>query len=568
MKFAWVFLLSCFMLFAGADDSLAQRIHPNDIKYNRVADEAGCRALMSSPEKPGFLDEIAYGGGSVCPCAEGAWIERIIQCFTSESHGLIPKAIATLMEPSTPYGKFYNALLYGSILAALVLFGVNLIMGTFYSLPKEAFLLLIKIGAVSLVFGNFQLIYLEVIKSLGDLVNLMMGVSDGLIDMCGSGVSANIWAQWDCMFSKLTGFISLKSGSGGSVGLVGGFLIAGIIGFMTSWLFVFGVGTAIFFGIGYIVVTILLLCMRLVYSYLMAVIGISFIYLLAPIFIPMIFFGQTTKRFIVWFQLLIAYMLQPMLLVLFSIIMLIAINFAIFVGPTSLYSAIAGRTISTPMSFGDAVRTRVNSAFSGTNDWTQAIVKKPILDMSATTDPGTYTPNQNESDAINIGDGTTGIGGITVKEVVRDNTSYDKGLLVSKMDISKAKDSFNLKEGVVLEVDSNNKPVLDENGDQNKISVSAEDHWITNILLQIVSSCILLFILYNIMHAIPQMTEDLVTQRMRAFGGVTAQTMIGESFIRKGLEGSKEAARRGSETGMYDDAIKQTMSELAKSATR
>lgn len=554
MRFFICIAIMMTLLFVSGGDAIAQR--DNGISSSKTYNKAGCEEIRNATNKKGMLDEFVMGGGSVCPCAPkpSLWVERIISCFAAAPGGIIYESVKALLDSSSPYKTFYNTLVGGTILFAVVLFGLNMVMGSIQSLPKESFTLILKIGGVLLFFSNYLEVYgyaLDIIQGLSKIIGDAAGNIGNICETQTTlGKTPTLWARWDCLFQKFTG-------------LVGGYMAIGILAFATAAVFSGGIGVAMFIGFGYVIMTILLISMRLVYTYLVAIMAVSFLFLLAPIFVPMIFFGQTYNKFTTWFKIIIIYMLQPMLLSLFMVLMLTALEFAIFVGPTSIMSAVSNNDISESISFSEAMsgntaKTSVTNtdsldnvitAVTGSTDWSSYVKRMPIFKFIEHTDSGVNTTNQSQSDAVNPVGTDTGISGnqpttATNSQGANAAGSYKGGVLVPKIDF----------DGMFSYLKARGKAL-------------SKDEWLKNILLNILSSAVLVFILYNLVHALPQITHDLVSQNFgSAFGGSTKARMIGESEIRKSMEAGKEAMRRSAETGDVGGSVLSVAKEGFNSA--
>lgn len=556
MRFFMCLFLLMGLLFAGSFEANAQvgGVDPADI--DSVQKKQAC-AEMKDPNRPnqaGLVDDFISSGGAICPCTDGVWIERIIECFTSESYGIVPEVMKSVLRgpPSSgpgsnmpSYKDFSNAIIYGTILLAVTLFGLSMIMGSIQSLPKESFVLVLKVGGVILFFSQFESFYISVLEILRMLVNIVGEAAGEIGNICGKGTNdeiPNIWARWDCLFSKFLGF-------------VGGYAAAGIIGFISSWFFKGGVGVAMFFGIGYVIMTILLMAMRIVYSYIVAIVAVSFIYLLAPLFVPMIFFGQTYQKFATWLKLMLAYLLQPMLLALFSILVLTALEFTIFVGPTSLYAAITGNSnINESKTFASAISgatgTLAGAVTGSQTDWTRFVVKRQIFDFTQHTDEGHSHTNPNLAGGV----AQTDDGYVNTSTAPNPDSSHESGFKVDVLDVDRLADGLNVNDKVVT--------ATHPDGSVTTHIIPRKDVWLFGIITQVITSAVLVFILYSLILAVPEITSDLVVQTLKGFGGVTSQRMIGESEIRKSLEGSKEAVKRGKESGDHQDAVRGVFEEM------
>jgi type IV secretory pathway VirB6-like protein len=536
-----------------------------------VVDATNCQSLRSnSRSMSGIVSDMVRSGGTICPCAPAPslWLERLVSCFTEKPGGIIYEAVNGLILDGL-YREFYQSMVTASIFLAVVLFGINLITGSIQSLPKESFTLILKIAFVVFFFQEFSRFYgagLDLIAYLTEIINKSVGQ---IGDVCNGSGEATIWARWDCLFQKFTG-------------LVGGYLGAGILGYMTYWLFSGGFGVGVFFGVGYIILTIMVLAMRLVYSYIVAIIAVSFLILLAPLFVPLIFFGTNYQRFATWFKLILAYAIQPMLLFLFMIIMLTALEYTIFVGEYSLYGAFAGgqgHLVDVAMAFIDLVAQAPSGVISGSlttapdpqqagqaatggnggslsalqqgisnaisavsgnvTDWSKYIYDKLVGSHTAHTDYGAISENPNVTDGAN----QKTKAGIAGTVMTGDQASGAAGAEGS------------MEVGAIF-------PSLDLDGTAASLNTTKEE-WFEKLSLSIIASSIISFVLYNLGNTIPEITHDLIAQRFGAgFGSVTKMRMLGEAEMRKSMEGSKEAVRRGEKSGDPEQDTKNVVGEM------
>lgn len=528
-------LLLSLALFAGAGDALAAGQAQRDPaaasnnNQKKMVDPVACSEIQSDTNnQPGLFDDFIHKGGTVCPCSEGMWLHRIVGCFSSDKYGLIPVAVKNIIA-SQPYSNFYNSLVYGTMLLAVVLFGVNLTLGSVYSLPKESFTLVLKIGGVMFFFSQYEKLYDDMLHINSGLVNIVSNAAGNIGNLCGS-TGASIWARWDCLISDSTGLIVDA----------GGYVAIGMLAFLSGLFFSGGVGMVLAITIGYVLITLITIGMRAVFTYLAAIIAFSFLYLLAPFFVPLIFFGKQYERFATWLKLMLAYLLQPMLLMLFLVIMLTAVEFAVFVGPSSLFGAFANYTPTKSMSFKDLMTGGGQpSAVTGGSDYTKMVKRDTIIGYTEHVTSDVNTLNQSQPDAVDTKGVDSGFNpqmpAASSKAAKNPAGTYDVGLVA---------------------------PTIDEAEVQSQLNISFGD-WMQNLMLQAIACGILVFVLYQMVKIVPDITSDLVAQEFgNRFGSASKTRMIGESEMKKGMEASKEAARRGKETGDNREAARSVLNEM------
>lgn len=132
------------LLLMSSYEAEAQTKGVDPASLTNEVDKANC-AKLQQQNGPGLIDDFISSGGAICPCTSGVWIERIIECFTSESYGVIPEVMKAVLRgppassPNLPsYKDFTDMIVGGSILLAIVLFGLNMIMGSIQSLAKDS----------------------------------------------------------------------------------------------------------------------------------------------------------------------------------------------------------------------------------------------------------------------------------------------------------------------------------------------------------------------------------------------------------------------------------------------
>ena len=544
VRFLSLFFVFASLFLISGNDAYAQKGPPGSKSPIASADTVNpsqcdtLRAAAPSSSK-GMLGNMMNSGGAICPCAPypSVWIERIIFCFAAKPDGLIYNSVGRIMTDG-PYKTFYETMVYGTILFALVLFGLNLVLGSIRDLPKESFTLIFKIAGVVLFFNQFFEIYgaaLDIIQTLSEIVSTAAGeignICEDMYQGTAAGTSPTIWARWDCLFSKFTGLVGTS------------YLVTGIIGFSTGFFFEGGPAMAVYFGIGYVLMAILLIAMRMVYTYLVAIMAVSFLLLLAPLFVPMILFNYTYQTFSSWFKLIIAYLLQPMLLLLFSVLMLTAFEYAIFVGPTSLFASLTGQTSTNnypkkAMNFSDVMSKATGGAVTDSKSFMAFINQEQIFSFQQTTSTETNTTNQNAPDAMKPLGQKTGVLGPQHQTSgdTHPDASHEGGFKVPKIDLAGLAAHFGTDEAT----------------------------WLRRVMIQITASAILVFVLYNLVVTAPEITHDMLAQNLRN-AGITKGRMIGEGEIKKGLAAAKEVGRRAAQdpNNSFRKAMDDVSNEVA-----
>lgn len=90
------------------------------------------------------------------------------------------------------------------------------------------------------------------------------------------------------------------------------------------------------------VYTLLWLIAKSLFTYIAGYIGVAFLVVFAPIFIPLILFRQTKDYFMHWVKLVLSFALQPIIILVFMNFSIVAVDLAVFSGDYSVTYRLAG----------------------------------------------------------------------------------------------------------------------------------------------------------------------------------------------------------------------------------
>jgi hypothetical protein len=143
-----------------------------------------------------------------------------------------------------------------------------------------------------------------------------------------------VWDAVDCAVDTLVGGIFSPLT-----------LSAGILGFITACLFSNTVGFTIGMTMIYLIYKMLYAIYKCCFIFLSAYLGIAFMVVISPLFIPTILFKNTKSYFDKWLKLFISFIIQPMILFAYMAMLLAAFDTVVFSdkNKNSLYYAIAGQ---------------------------------------------------------------------------------------------------------------------------------------------------------------------------------------------------------------------------------
>jgi TrbL/VirB6 plasmid conjugal transfer protein len=497
-KFALILL--CLFLFLQAENVWAQTGTNNAPSGDKtVGGQQNCDGLRDAANKlkskygGGHAGDIAVTGGMICPCAPkpGLWLERVVYCFANAPNGLIYMSTQDIMKKLAPY---YWGMMGPIILFAMVLFGWKLTLGTLRSVPKETFTFGLKLGGVITFLAFFPIIHglvLDMIQELAGIVSDIFSNMGNICNLAAGNDTPTLWAQWDCIFSKLAGLSVENKNSK----FMGSGLMMGMMGFIMAFAFLPGVGSAIvllFFGIFF---TLLAAAMRAVNTYLMAVICASFLFLIAPLFVPLLLFGSSYQRFYSWFQIMIGYILQPMMLMMFLGIMTIALEYAIFVGPNSLFGVFTNSSSTKAQFFTDQL---IQGTDNGKKvNMVQHFKNKDRVIAYYDTNPEVTPakPGFSESYKYNDAENTGLMGGMpTTDPNLKTSSTVDVGINTPNVDVDRFVEDSGKKDNAI-------NPTL------------STWEWTKRVILQFFATLTLVYTLFVMLGHIPRITHELVARQ-------------------------------------------------------
>ncbi|MFZ4540916.1 MAG: type IV secretion system protein [Rickettsiales bacterium] len=264
---------------------------------------------------------------------------------------------------------------------AIIVYGIALSFGMVEKVGRDTMVLVIKLACVVSFVSNSGMMLKWITIGMDDAAAAVVSYSpaSGPVGMTGSdyaqaGCVQNMVAQragmgklsynspWlgiDCMLDTVIG-IKVDAASA-AVGGTGTGLVAynqkfdaadptkenitlsrGLINFLFSSMqtSILGAVVAIvgfFFIYGFITLII-----RSFFTYIGGYMGVTFLVIVSPLFIPLILFKETKQYFDKWTKMLISFAIQPIISLLFVVFSLTAIDMAAFSGDYSVMYRIAG----------------------------------------------------------------------------------------------------------------------------------------------------------------------------------------------------------------------------------
>lgn len=225
------------------------------------------------------------GGLSIGTCAPNIpeWMvtTRVVYCVENSIVSAVVAFLSMLSEIMWPT-------VTAVLLFSAALFGIRISLGE-QELTKETITYLIKLGVVIMFSVN-----------LGGFASIPFAVVEEAITLVVGGWSP--WEQIDLMLAKFFGFGPQLALFQGLLSIIGAALFSSAAGGL-----MFIIGLLVILGI-------LNLVFRAVYTYLAALMVLAFTIIISPIAVPAAMYRPTQRHFKKWLDLLIGVMVLPVIL--------------------------------------------------------------------------------------------------------------------------------------------------------------------------------------------------------------------------------------------------------------
>jgi type IV secretory pathway VirB6-like protein len=405
-------------------------------------------------------------------------------------------------------------------------------------LIKESWIMLFKIAGVFFFLNQAPAIYADLLSTIQGFADSISGTAVSIVvnsGFCvtaqttdastGAGVaSGNLWTAWDCLLNYIFGF------SGAAA------LSAGIVSIIVMFLFSKGIGSLIFSVAVYLLLSLIFGAARFVHVYLMAILGLSFIYCFGYIFVPLLLFRGTYDRFEKWMHICIGYMFTPIIMLGFMGMMLVTLDTIWFTGTHSISKAILGAsnapttpgTDGSDNAFTDAVNKQGNTKTCDLNLLTTFLDSNPKAQSSnagqtpkngvdgqqqTSTACGDNSSNNNQANnAANNGQGAGGGEGLLENLGIPGSTYLNNiSSTISKLKIS------------VQELDIKKMASAAGSADTGTYT--------SGVLSAFVTAALIVYIMIALLDYIPTLAADLVASGT-SIGGAFRSKMMGEDLLR------------------------------------
>ena len=249
--------------------------------------------------------------------------------------------------------------------------GIKMVLGGVRNMKGEALTTIVKLAFVASFALGYGVGFVGPHPKPGLQIayDLVQGINSGLVDLVGStltsngacsvaengGPETNLWKRIDCSIFAFIGKVSpgyedqidaqgnimkvAKVARGPRDLNCNGTIEANEKNVPIDDITLFDIGLSQLFTphgifvlalLGVAAVMMLLAFGRALYVYVVSFVAITFLFLLGPIFIPMILFARTRQMFITWFTMIIGYMIQPAMLMAFLVFLLASMNVVLY----------------------------------------------------------------------------------------------------------------------------------------------------------------------------------------------------------------------------------------------
>lgn len=238
----------------------------------------------------------------------GVILGYIIPCVTYTIEGSTERMSSKFMDMMKPT-------IFAFMTLSVILFGVRVLQGG-GQVHSEGILLLLKMG---IVLALIDLIPHTFVPMLYDVMNESLEIVSGAIGPDESAIHCDIskyknadatllWAQMDCVIGKLWG---VTMGSGDKPNML---LAASIFGLLGGFLFGGSFGVILFLACIGVLWTMFMLVIRTVVAFLNGYLYASLLFIVSPLFIPLILMKASVQYFEPWWKGILASILLPVII--------------------------------------------------------------------------------------------------------------------------------------------------------------------------------------------------------------------------------------------------------------
>ena len=283
------------------------------------------------------LQQAAGGIDAYCP-ADGTLFARIITCLENT----IINAGVYFLE------QFYPAVrdtVFIALILAAALFGSMMAVGAVERIEQETVTFILKLGGVVYFITNVVDIYNSFINILIGTLNSISNAAiyNGQLhcpaEATNAATTTPMWHRADCIFDMVIGLSAQAANNGGGAE---DSLARGMMAFFYYNLQSGALGILVGLVGLYICFNLLMAMLKASYTYIIALITLTFLFILGALFMPLIMFSYGYSFFERWVKMALAMILQPLILFAYLNVLFVAFDVMLWSGDNSLMNTISG----------------------------------------------------------------------------------------------------------------------------------------------------------------------------------------------------------------------------------
>lgn len=467
--------------------------------------------------------------------------------------------------PDSGFYPLVSKFVAGVLTLGMAIYGVMAAAGMLEKVGRDTLFFLVKVSFIAYFSLNADVMYDYAIRGMdaaGEAVVQVApkyGTADGTKDFSditclkvmneaayeAGKPPVGPWVAMDCMLDTVFGIkIDTHVGGGGPTGgggtkwfndqIGGKGLTRGLVFFFFSGMQTSVVGLMLAI-LGFIFMWgLITMIIKALMTYIAGYIGITFLMIISPIFIPLLLFRTTKEYFDKWVKLVISFALQPVLILLFVSLSIAAVDLALYSGDYSVMYRIAGKesrkagfNLNTYLTDNDAITSKPMTAlFVKTND----TITKTKSDDAPSVVSGITTGPCERSMMVTGGTGDPSCKDNMPIQAYRDTIDWEK--------LAEARE----KNGVPV--------TLSDGAERKEQQISRE------VLAAVIFCGIVIFVMNRMMSVVPHILVDLVGdfgQTPNLFRGATggwndgAQALSGQAsgMVQSALSNLASGRSRG-----------------------
>ena len=240
----------------------------------------------------------------------------------------------------------FSEAITATLTIAVVLFGVMITAGMLERPSRDGMVFLLKLAASGFLVVQIPYLYTMVMVILDGLVDAVTSFASTGFPAAHCEYLITTWDRVDCMLDILVGFEYPPSGSVTTDPHTGPTpmpsLSKGLLGFFMMSMGASVVGLVIALVGIYVLIALVFGIVKAVFLYVTAVIGMVFMAMIGPMFLPLVMFTSTRVYFDAYIKIVISFLLQVTIVFAYLVFMTIAIDTLVYSGSNSFMRTLVG----------------------------------------------------------------------------------------------------------------------------------------------------------------------------------------------------------------------------------